>query len=680
MKKTVSICVILILGFVIPVIGSNRYYTIRLYAADKQITDETASLLYRLKQLRNGGVWLGQHDGLWINENGKVDSHFSQLIGKLPAIASFDFMFITRRDNRAGSWTRKQEDEIRKRIIAAHEEGIAITMCWHYNDPYTGTTFYTKEISNKRYRNESFRSILPGGENHAQLKKDLRKIAEFAHSLRDSNGQEIPFIFRPFHEFDGNWFWWGAAYNTPEEFKTVWRFMVNYLRDELQVHNVLYAFSPDVKFDSRDKYLLRYPGDAFVDILGMDDYKDFKTTKHQSEKAKKRIHILGELAAEKQKPCALTEVGYFVDRDNPGKIDVERIQRMLDVFEEMNAPLAYITFWGNGTNDYCVPPPGSPGEHEFTEFLNQPFVLLHDDRPNPVRLALLPDIQSYTQMYPEIVLTQTQWLADHKDDFNFVLQQGDLTDWNAHEQWEIARKAFLQLDGKIPYTFVPGNHDMGNNADIRNTDLFNQYFPYEKYSKATGFGGAFEVGKMDNTWHTFKAGGMDWLILSLEFGTRNKVLLWAEEIIREHPKHKVIVNTHDYMYSDNSRMGDGDDWIPQHYGVGKETGDDAVNNGEQMWEKLLSRYENILLVVSGHVLHSGTGILISKGIHGNDVYQMLANYQGGVEKSISGGNGYLRIITVDVVKRRLDVKTYSPYINQYHPDINQQFKFDAIHF
>lgn len=296
------------------------------------------------------------------------------------------------------------------------------------------------------------------------------------------------------------------------------------------------------------------------------------------------------------------------------------------------------------------------------------------------QLALLPDTQTYTQLYPQIFEAQTQWLANNSQDFAFVLQQGDITDWNAPEQWEAAVKAFSILDGKLPYTFIPGNHDIGNNSDVRNTDKMNQYFPYEKYSKTPNFGGAFEVGKMDNTWHTFDAGGMKWLILSIEFGPRNAVLRWAEEIVKSHPKHKVIVNTHAYMYSDNTRMGEGDTWLPQSYGIGKDTGDDAANDGEQMWEKLISKYKNILLVVSGHVLHSGIGTLVSKGENGNKVYQMLANYQWGVEDAEEGKTGKIRILTIDPKKGEIDVKTYSPYTGKYDTRINQQFKFENVRF
>lgn len=307
-------------------------------------------------------------------------------------------------------------------------------------------------------------------------------------------------------------------------------------------------------------------------------------------------------------------------------------------------------------------------------------ILVSCQTSKPFKLAVLPDTQTYTQHYPEIFKAQTQWLVDNKEDFAFVLQQGDITDWNDPKQWEAAASAFSILDGKLPYTFVPGNHDIGNNSDVRNTDNMNKYLPFEKYSKTPNFGGAFEVGKVDNTWHTFEAGGKKWLILSLEFATRNAVLDWAEGIIKSHPKHLIIINTHDYMYSDNTRMGEGDTWLPQSYGVGKETGANAVNDGEQMWNKLISKHKNILLVFSGHVLHSGVGTLVSQGVNGNKVYQMLANYQWGVEDAEEGKTGKMRILTIDTKKRTIDVKTYSPYRGEYDTRSHQQFIFENVKF
>jgi hypothetical protein len=95
-----------------------------------------------------------------------------------------------------------------------------------------------------------------------------------------------------------------------------------------------------------------------------------------------------------------------------------------------------------------------------------------------------------------------------------------------------------------------------------------------------------------------------------------------------------------------------------------------------MWEKLISRYPNILMVCSGHVLNSGTGRLVSEGRHGNKVYQMLANYQM-LEK---GGNGFLRLIDIDPANKRITVRTYSPYLNEYRTDDENSFVFENVVF
>lgn len=305
-------------------------------------------------------------------------------------------------------------------------------------------------------------------------------------------------------------------------------------------------------------------------------------------------------------------------------------------------------------------------------------------QPKEFKLYLLPDTQFYSLNHPEVFEAQTQWIVENTDSVAFVIHQGDLTHHNTEKEWKVAVEAMSLLDDKIPYTFVPGNHDMGEmgSAKTRETDRMNEFFPYEKYSRMKGFGGVFEEDKMDNTWHTFTAASKNWLILSLEFGPRNKVLEWASSIIKNHPEHNVIINTHAYMYSDETRMSSDRDhlWLPESYGIGEDTGSDAVNNGGQMWEKLVSRHTNILMVVSGHVLNDGTGKLVSKGENGNQVYQMLANYQSGVNGSENGGNGFLRILTFNLENATIDVKTYSPYLDRYKQAEDQQFSFEDVDF
>jgi mannan endo-1,4-beta-mannosidase len=105
--------------------------------------------------------------------------------------------------------------------------------------------------------------ILPGGFAHEKFKNELLKFVEFTEKISD-----IPIIFRPFHEHNRSWFWWGKNHCTVQEYKSLWRFTVDFLRSH-NAHNILYAYSPNyVTWD----YLERYPGDQYVDILGVDMY------------------------------------------------------------------------------------------------------------------------------------------------------------------------------------------------------------------------------------------------------------------------------------------------------------------------------------------------------------------------------------------------------------------------
>lgn len=305
----------------------------------------------------------------------------------------------------------------------------------------------------------------------------------------------------------------------------------------------------------------------------------------------------------------------------------------------------------------------------------------HSAQEKPLRLVVLPDTQHYVRDNPGIFQSQTAWITNNADSISFVMHVGDITNANNTTQWPLAVNAMSLMDGNVPYTFTLGNHDMGgNNAQTRNTTLFNQYFPYSKYSLTPNFGGAYETGKMDNSWHQFSTpDGYHFIIISLEFAPRNAVLAWAGEVVKAHPSHNIIINTHAYMYSDEKRHSDlySHKWTPSTYGLYAESDGDA-NDGEQMWDKLVKLYPNIFMVVSGHVLNDGTGTLVSEGDHGNKVYQMLANYQDGVIGSVNGGDGFLRIIDIDADRTMMFIRTYSPYINEFKTEFDQEFSFDNV--
>lgn len=202
-----------------------------------------------------------------------------------------------------------------------------------------------------------------------------------------------------------------------------------------------------------------------------------------------------------------------------------------------------------------------------------------------------------------------------------------------------------------------------------------QVFPSGKTKVKRPIEGAFEAGMVDNTYHVFENNGQSWLILALEFGPRDEVLDWANTVVESHPEHQVILLTHAYMYVGDKRQSEGDNWRAQAYGIGNDTGEKAVNDGEQIWEKLVKNHPNFLLTFSGHVLHEGYGRLVSEGTHGNNVYQFLANYQRGVKGYDNGCNGYLRIVDINLEESDLQVKTYSPWLDEWLENENHNFQY-----
>jgi 3',5'-cyclic AMP phosphodiesterase CpdA len=302
--------------------------------------------------------------------------------------------------------------------------------------------------------------------------------------------------------------------------------------------------------------------------------------------------------------------------------------------------------------------------------------------PGSWTLAILPDTQIYAQNFPQHFDAQTQFLIDNAEKLNlkYVLHEGDITNRNTTDQWDNAKKSMSMLDGKIPYAMAPGNHDYGpkGNGSTRDSH-FNEdrYFgPNSSYAAQDSIGGFFEDGKTDNTWHEFEAGGKKWLVLALEWGPRDEVVEWANKVVEDHPDHQAMLVTHAYMYYDDTiydwkTKGTKQNWNPHSYGLEKTTGT-SVNDGVELWDKLVSKHPNFRMTFNGHVLQDGAGFRSTAGEHDNPVHQMLANYQMNKE----GGQGDMRLLEFLPDGKTVEVRTYSPVLDRYDERPNQQFTFN----
>jgi len=282
-------------------------------------------------------------------------------------------------------------------------------------------------------------------------------------------------------------------------------------------------------------------------------------------------------------------------------------------------------------------------------------------------IAVFPDTQIYPMYYPDTYINMTEWVVEHRDEYNiqFVLHEGDITNNNIIRQWYNASKAMYILNGSVPYTLNPGNHDLGPNGRTANRDTYlNDYFPSGPIENWTSWGGAFEEGHQENTYHYFSAGGRDWMVVALEFAPRDAVLEWANDIVEANPDRLVLVVTHNYMVADQRMTTLGGD-----YAV--EDSPEEANNGEQIWQKFVKLHRNIMCVFSGHILYEW-GWLVSNGVNGNPVYQMMTNFQ----MNTGGGQGFFRLLTFNMEAETAYVETYSPLLDQLKTENVHQFTFD----
>lgn len=288
--------------------------------------------------------------------------------------------------------------------------------------------------------------------------------------------------------------------------------------------------------------------------------------------------------------------------------------------------------------------------------------------PGSWTLVLLPDTQRYSQDFPETFVNQTKWIVEKRDKRNvaFVLHEGDITNRATEREWENARNAISMMDGKVPYALVPGNHDY--TGVLERITLMSHYFPVEQFRSNPAFGGVYERTRIENSYHFFTAGGRDWVVIALETFPRDGVLRWADKVLKKYPNHLGIVVTHAYLYNDNTRYDHStrtdQKWSP--HGNNYRPG---CNDGEEIWQKLVSPNPNMAFVFCGHVLGDGAGRLTSTGLHGNTVHQILLNCQSYPD----GGSGYLGLVEFLPGGKNLQFRTYSTTMDKYMTDDDHQF-------
>ena len=348
---------------------------------DANATAETKALYYNLHRLSKDHILFGHQHATEYGHGWQGDedrSDVKSVTGSHPAVIGVDFSGLS---GRPDAEVENNKTLLRKNIAATYDRGGVTTVSWHFNNPASAGGFYWKDSVSA----PAVKYIIPGGEYHEKYKAILQTIGNLVKEIKGKDGKQVPMIFRPYHEFDGDWFWWGKSHCTTEEFIILWKFTVSYLRDSLEVHNFIYAFSPDNKFDKEAAYLKRYPGDEWVDILGIDNYGDWgRDGKYNVDAGIKKLQIISDYAIKKNKVAAFTETGLESIPNTTWWTET-----LLKSLKSNNLQLAYVLVWRNDTKSpthFYAPFPGHTSVPDFLNFYNDPFTLFENDLPKMYKI------------------------------------------------------------------------------------------------------------------------------------------------------------------------------------------------------------------------------------------------------------------------------------------------------
>jgi len=367
-----------------PILFFSIFYGVLALAQPRTLIDanaskETKALFRNLFNLAEKHILFGHQHATeyghgWQGEENRSD--VKSVTGSHPAVIGVDLSGVAN-SNIPDSVRQRSTRSLLKNVIDTYNRGGITTIAWHFSNPASGGGFYWRDSVSK----PAVSLLIPGGSHHEMYKSILKMIGDFAHAAKGKKGELVPMIFRPYHEFDGDWFWWGKAHSTKEEFISLWRFTVSYLKDSLKVHNFIYAFSPDNKFDTEAQFLDRYPGDEWVDMVGMDNYGDFgRDGKYNLAAGIKKLKIVSDYAKKAGKLAAFTETG-LESIPNP----TWWTETLLKALKTEGLKLSYVLVWRNdirSTTHFYAPYPGHNSVPDFINFYNDPFTLFEKDLKN----------------------------------------------------------------------------------------------------------------------------------------------------------------------------------------------------------------------------------------------------------------------------------------------------------
>ena len=188
----------------------------------------------------------------------------------------------------------------------------------------------------------------------------MQRVGDFLESLKDENGKLVPVIFRPWHENNGSWFWWGQKLCSDEEYKSLWNLLQDYLTGR-GLDNLLWSYSPNLDGNwTTERFMARYPGNDRVTLIGEDAYQ-WGTEEDFVKQLNADLTFLTKFAEDNGKLLAMTECGM---QNTPDSTWFSRVLKpQMDKY-----PICYFLLWRNYDKEWFGPVPNTPSGEDYKVF------------------------------------------------------------------------------------------------------------------------------------------------------------------------------------------------------------------------------------------------------------------------------------------------------------------------
>lgn len=320
-----------------------------------------------------GKIMYGHQDDLMYGHSWKladdaeeyVRSDVKEVAGAYPAVYGMDLGGIELGNE--ANLDKNKFNHMRASAVAHHERGGVVTFSWHPRNPLTGGDSW--DVTS----DQVVASILPGGEKHEYFMTWLEKAADFIESIKTSEGEAVPVIWRPWHEHTGSWFWWGQKLCTTEQYKSLWKMTYDYMMKDRGLTNIIWAYSPGAGGLDAEVFAERYPGDDMVDMVGFDCYQ-YGSDEQYMANMKNALDVTEAFAREHGKLMAVTETGYE---------GIKKRQWWTEVLYPAikDYPVSYVLTWRNACEEHMqhhfyAPFPGHESAEDFKTFASLEKIML----------------------------------------------------------------------------------------------------------------------------------------------------------------------------------------------------------------------------------------------------------------------------------------------------------------